>query len=337
VNESVDSRPSTARSSPPESAEVSTITLTSSCENFVALRTVPVVLRHGNKSLQVNALLDDGNSRSYVNADVAAELGLVGKSQRIAIRVLNGKHEEFDTMLVAVQLNSIDGSIKKTLNVLTTNKVTGRMKTIDWTKHCHRWNHLKHIPFPKVGHCPLVDLLIGIDYADLHSSKKRGPWSTRSTSRTPNTTRLDMHWNFGRVSHFLRVMRRATLTLLCGSFGKLNPCSVVISKCQLKTKSFLGKRSPVLCYDRGKYQIDIPWKDNIELPDSYSMALKRLNSTEKQLNKNPDVATAHCNNIENYLNKGYTRKSDQVAEALDGTSKYQHWWLVFATFSCDQT
>jgi len=74
VSESVDSRP-TARSSPPESAEVSTVTLTSSCENFVALSTVPVVLRHGNRSLQVNALLDDGSNRSYVNADVAAELG----------------------------------------------------------------------------------------------------------------------------------------------------------------------------------------------------------------------------------------------------------------------
>jgi len=64
VNESVDSRP-TARTSPPESAEVSTVTLTSSCENFVALRTVPVVFRHGNRSLQVNALLDDASSRSY--------------------------------------------------------------------------------------------------------------------------------------------------------------------------------------------------------------------------------------------------------------------------------
>jgi len=52
--------------------------------------------------------------------------------------VLNGRHEEFDTMPVAVQLNSIDGSIKKMLNVLTTNKVTGGMKTIDWTKHRHR-------------------------------------------------------------------------------------------------------------------------------------------------------------------------------------------------------
>jgi len=115
----------------------------------------------------------DGSSRSYVNADVAAELGLVGKSQRIAVRLLNGRYEEFDTMPVAVQLSSIDGSTKKTLNVPMTNKVTGGMKTIDWMKHRHRWNHLKHIPFPKVGHCPLVDLLIGIDYADLHSSKKR--------------------------------------------------------------------------------------------------------------------------------------------------------------------
>ena len=65
MSKSVDSRP-TARSSPPELAEVSTVTLTSLCENFVALRTVPVVLCHGNRSLQVNALLDDGWKQQIV-------------------------------------------------------------------------------------------------------------------------------------------------------------------------------------------------------------------------------------------------------------------------------
>lgn len=43
---------------------------------FMALRTVPVYLTNGSKRVKVNALLDEGSSRYYLNSDVAAELGL---------------------------------------------------------------------------------------------------------------------------------------------------------------------------------------------------------------------------------------------------------------------
>ena len=48
---------------------------------FVALRTVPVVLRNGTRTLKVNALLDDSSTKTYLNADVAAELGLQGQTE----------------------------------------------------------------------------------------------------------------------------------------------------------------------------------------------------------------------------------------------------------------
>ena len=48
---------------------------------FIALRTVPVVLKNGNRSMQVNALLDDAST--YVNADVAEQLGLQRTTARV--------------------------------------------------------------------------------------------------------------------------------------------------------------------------------------------------------------------------------------------------------------
>ena len=42
--------------------------------DFIGLRTVPVVLQNGNRSLTIHALLDDASTKTYVNADVAAEL-----------------------------------------------------------------------------------------------------------------------------------------------------------------------------------------------------------------------------------------------------------------------
>ena len=40
---------------------------------FVTLRTVSVYQASGGRQVKVNALLDEGSSRSYLNSDVAAQ------------------------------------------------------------------------------------------------------------------------------------------------------------------------------------------------------------------------------------------------------------------------
>ena len=49
---------------------------TSKTMGNVALRTVSVYLKNGDRKLKINALLDDASTKTYINADVAAELGL---------------------------------------------------------------------------------------------------------------------------------------------------------------------------------------------------------------------------------------------------------------------
>ena len=50
--------------------------------DYIALRTVPIILKNGDRSLQVNALLDEASTKIYVNSDVAAEQGLKGKTEK---------------------------------------------------------------------------------------------------------------------------------------------------------------------------------------------------------------------------------------------------------------
>ena len=97
-------------------------------ENHIALRIVPVILKNREKCIQVNALLDDGSTKTYLNADVAAELGLVGQPQDVTVSVLNGQYEVFQTMPVEVTLQSVDGAVSQQIVALTTEKVTGCMK-----------------------------------------------------------------------------------------------------------------------------------------------------------------------------------------------------------------
>ena len=69
-------------------------------EDEFVLQTVPIILKNGNGRLVVNALLDDGSTKTYVNSDIAAELNVKGALERVNIGVLNGRSESLETMPV---------------------------------------------------------------------------------------------------------------------------------------------------------------------------------------------------------------------------------------------
>ena len=84
---------------------------------------------------------------------------------------LNGQVETFETTPVECTLESLDGKSFK-ITALTTNRVTGNMRVTDWSICAEQWPHLKGITFHQLGSQPIVDLLIGLDSADLHYSFK---------------------------------------------------------------------------------------------------------------------------------------------------------------------
>ena len=50
----------------------------SEAPGFVPLRTIPAIFKIGNRRIEVNAPLDDASTKTYLNSDVAAQLGLQG-------------------------------------------------------------------------------------------------------------------------------------------------------------------------------------------------------------------------------------------------------------------
>lgn len=56
--------------------------------SFIAMRTVPAILKNCHKQIVVNALLDDASTKSYLNADMAAELGLQGCTESDSERTI---------------------------------------------------------------------------------------------------------------------------------------------------------------------------------------------------------------------------------------------------------
>ncbi|XP_064644712.1 uncharacterized protein LOC135498385 [Lineus longissimus] len=159
----------------PKSQNYGSLTTTSDNKEeseYIALRTVPVILKNGEKRLKVNVLLDDGSTTTYINTEVAEELGLKGEVMKTTVGVLNGRIESFETTPVEVGLESLDKRMDMKIIARTTDKVTGDMKAIDWRGYVDMFEHLKDIEFPKHGRRETIDMLIGVDYPELHFSLK---------------------------------------------------------------------------------------------------------------------------------------------------------------------
>ena len=59
----------------------------------------------------------------------------------------------------------------------------------------------------------------------------------------------------------------------------------------------------------GRYEVGMLWREQeVEFPDNRLMAVKRLESTERKLKRDEDLARKYCAIIEDYVHKGYTRK-----------------------------
>ena len=148
------------------------VTTKNNTSGTLALRTIPVYLRNGVNRVQVNAFLDDASTKTYINSDVVAELGLQGCLQQVNVNVLNGHVETFQTLLVECTIESLDGKSKLTITAFIAEKVTGDLRAIDWGIFSGQWPHLQKLEFPKLGSKPIVNVLIGLDCTDLHYSFK---------------------------------------------------------------------------------------------------------------------------------------------------------------------
>ena len=301
-----------------------------STADFIALRTVPVVLKNGDRSLKVNALLDDASTKTYINLDVAAHLGLQGKTERVTVNVLNGQVETFETRPVYVELGSLTGDVKLGVTAYTATRVVGTMTAFDWTECTQRWSHLRHISFPSIAKRPVVNVLIGLDCTDLHCAiqevrgRPREPiarltplgWTCIGNPRSDETFKTTMQTHFASTYIIKDRAEIEQLNTKLKRFWEIDDMSVLRTGTmgdkpivRIEEQSALKKAEQSIQFADGMYRVGVPWRGNEpKLPVNYKMALKRLENTEKKLVRSPAIATPYCATINQYIDKGYIKK-----------------------------
>ena len=63
---------------------------------------------NGERFLEINALLDDGSNRTYINTDVVEELALSGIVDTVTVESFSGNIKKFTTESVTCQISGKD-------------------------------------------------------------------------------------------------------------------------------------------------------------------------------------------------------------------------------------
>ena len=115
------------------------------------------------------------------------------------------------------------------------------MRVTDWSTCAERWPHLKETRFHQLGSRPIVDLLIGLDSADLHYSFK----DVRGEPGQPIARFTSLGWtcvgDLGKIDQ-----HNATTNFVRTSFvseeAEMEDLNVMLHRLQCYVASILGNR-----------------------------------------------------------------------------------------------
>ena len=263
----------------------------------VVLQTIPAILCGANGfSRVVRCFLDPGSQTSFVKEDIVNELGLDGKSVKIAVTGFGGGSGKCsDRKRIAFSLAPIDKPARRyDMEALTVEVICQPAEAVDL--HPKKWAHLQDIRFPESfpRKEQEIEVLIGMDFYYMFTT-----WDVvRGGLSEPVAVRTMLGWIFcgptgdpeedcvsSTCMHF-QVAPDEQLNNTLQKFWDLESLGIATEESPVSANddSVILKFKENLTRQDGRYMVPIPWKDqHAELKDNYQQAETRLRSLEKKL------------------------------------------------------
>ena len=265
---------------------------------------------------QGNLLLDSGAQVSLIKLSVAKELGLKGNDVTITLAKVGGEEEELITKLFRVRIRSLGN--RRDIHTITAVGIPCISSEITEIKLRHlagffglREDEIQRTNGP-------VDLLIGIDHPKLHTGETReaanliarqSPLGWVVFGATPGRN--------PQVSQVFNVKVPTPIDMT--DFWTTETMGVAAKSCacQADKLSPIERREAKIiedsCQKIGKqWLIPYPWKqDPNKLPNNEEQAKKKLEATERRLQKNPEHAEAYDKQMKEMSEIKFARKLTQ--------------------------
>ncbi|XP_062557274.1 uncharacterized protein LOC134222147 [Armigeres subalbatus] len=318
-------------------------------QSAVLFRMVPVVLYGPKKAVRTYAFIDDGSELTLLEQSLADELGIEGPKKSLCLKWTGGTRKiEKESQQVNLQVSGTHSSTKYNLTgVNTLSSLQIRPQTLLISELQAKFPYLSGLPLE--GYYDVSPrLLIGLDNSSLgHGSKcKEGRWNEPIALKTRlgwlvygncsgkensvgymnyhSVQKCECNQNYDDSLH--RAMKSY---FALDSTGIISPNKVLLSQDDQRAQLLLESLTH---QTNDRYESGLLWKyDNVKLPDSKAMAIRRWECLENRLQKDPVLGEALKQNIQEHVNKGYIRKltSDELKEHYP--RKFRLVWDAAAT------
>ncbi|XP_059225672.1 uncharacterized protein LOC131997855 [Stomoxys calcitrans] len=334
-NESSENKNKTIESQEPH-LNLNTSVMFHKRESKALFRYIPVTLYGKSHSLNTFALIDEGSSCTLIENELAMQLGLSGPTEELCLQ-WTGDVTQIDEMsrIVSLRVSShLQPESKMEMrNVRTIANLSLPIQTLT-KENIESCEYLANLPITPYQSAK-ARILIGIDNAklcvplEIREGTNNGLIATRSrigwgVYGRPTADKTPIH----RLMHVCPHKIDDRLDDLLQHYFSLDSVGISISKDPLRSKN--DERAVKIMQSNTKYiekekvwETSLLWKyDNINLPNSFSMACRRLYCLEAKMNKNPPLKLFLLETLHDYRQKGYIRKLEENEITSDGKSWY---------------
>jgi hypothetical protein len=269
-------------------------------DEYIFMPVVSVVVNGSNEAC---ALLDTASSGTFCTRSLVNSLGIQGKEAHYSLSTLSGKNVLTRTETVELYVASRDGTSGLLLsNVLVVDDIPGRTLS---SALLSQYSHLHNLQLVE-GNKP-IDILIGQDNTEalLPLEVRRGAkgepfasltlfgWTINGPSKLRNVVGHHI------VSHFISSVEQQIHNLWKLDFDGIDDYSL-----SNEDKRVLKLWDANCTKVDGHFEIPIPWRDNVQMPNNVSLALTRLKSLKSSISKK-GIASQYNAEITKLLDKGY--------------------------------
>ncbi|XP_062700111.1 uncharacterized protein LOC134284819 [Aedes albopictus] len=302
-------------------------------------RILPVVLFKDGVQMSTFAFIDEGSSSTLLDRSVADALGLNGPVEPLTLQWTgNVTRKEKNSQCVQVQISGRDKSSTYSLvDARTVDKLLLPKQSLPYRILREKFPHLRGLPIEDYD---MVEpkLLIGVDNLRLGiplkiregrhneptAAKCRLGWTIYGGggSSLLSSVTVNFHTSaFQDPDHELNQQLNDYFTLDQVGAGLSFP--IMESEADKRARRLLSETTRRV---GNRFETGLLWKaDDVQFPNSYPMAVKRLEALEKKLNKEPDLRLRVQQQLDDYIAKGYCHRAS--IKELAATDDKSVWYL----------
>ncbi|XP_062704082.1 uncharacterized protein LOC134286483 [Aedes albopictus] len=297
------------------------------CGQSILFRIVPVTLYGKSKTVTVFAFLDEGSSSTLIEQSLARELEIEGPTVPLCLRwTANMTRTEDESQIVSLEVSEMGQNKRfQLMNVRTVDCLNLPSQTLRFTELQQDHPHLKGLPVrsyedvtPKllVGLRNLqlaVPLKIKEGNSGIVAARTRLGWCIYGS--------LDKSENTDEYSyHVCECEAEVKLDRLMQNYFNAEDCAVGCQETLESNEEVRARRTMEETTRRmgDRFETGLLWRsDFVELPDSYPMALRRLECLERRMARDPLLKENIHQQINEYQEKGYAHRAtkDELAKA----------------------